>query len=218
MISRSYQIRRCLNPGCELRYPLLVGSPFGERCPHCRSETEEVAQHGFAPEPEQTPSVLHPPLDAFLDNVRSAWNVGSMFRTADGLGLSRLYLGGISPTPENPKVAKTSLGAEASVAWEYHPDGVQLARRLIDSGRSLWALECTPDAVPLTGIPGSSPEAGVVLVVGNENFGVDPDILSLCERKLCIPMEGRKRSLNAAVAFGVAVYGLRTALAGSKPG
>lgn len=198
-----------MNPACQLRYPLLKGSRYGERCPNCRGETQAVAEHRFQVEAEKRPEYANPPLEAFLDNIRSAWNVGSMFRTADGLGLQRIYLGGISPTPENGKVAKTALGAESAVAWEYQANGVELARRLLDAGHELWVLECTPQAVPLSELPAELPAAGIVLVVGNENFGVDPEILALCNRTIAIPMQGRKRSLNAAVAFGIAAYALR---------
>ncbi len=80
-------------------------------------------------------------LEALLDNVRSAWNVGAMFRTADGLGVGKLLLCGITPTPETKAVRKTALGAEESVAWEYARNALDLAALLKREGALLWALE-----------------------------------------------------------------------------
>ena len=88
-------------------------------------------------------------LEILLDNIRSAGNVGAIFRTADGLGVKSLHLAGITATPENPAVGKTSLGAERSVAWDYSPDAVVLAKKLVNAGVSLWALEIGPQAVEL---------------------------------------------------------------------
>ncbi len=154
----------------------------------------------------RTTDAASPYLEALLDNIRSAWNVGSMFRTADGLGIHRLHLCGMTPTPENPKVVKTSLGAERNVEWRQYNDGLQAARSLMEQGLHLWALEDCPQAESLVNVRLPPPEEQVVLVVGNEISGVDPEILSLCERVILIPMQGVKRSFNAAVAFGIAVY------------
>lgn len=143
---------------------------------------------------------------ALLDNIRSAWNVGAIFRSADGFGFSGLHLCGITPSPENEAVKKTSLGAENHLPWRYHPNSLLAAQELIQTGYTLFALELTEDAIPL-------PKTGkllekTVLVLGSEVCGVDPDILSLCARKLYIPMRGQKRSFNVAVAFAVAAYEL----------
>jgi len=147
-------------------------------------------------------------LAVLLDNIRSAWNVGSMFRAADGAGLRHLYLCGLSATPENEKVAKTALGSELAVPWSHHMDGVQLCRELKAAGYRIWALEGGDRAEDLyqMGIPKEQP---LLLVVGNELSGVDPGILAECERVVCLPMSGQKGSLNVAVAFGIAVYSLR---------
>lgn len=209
-----YQVRRCLREGCGLRYPVLEGQPFSQRCPGCRGSTELVLERSIDSENHPSPPAVKTtafpsaPLCALLDNIRSAGNVGSMFRTADGAGLQRFYLCGMTATPENPAVAKTSLGAHEHLPWSWHPDGVVAARSLVEEGCRLWALEEAPGATPLWDArlePDSKP---VILVVGNEVCGVDPDILELCERVLVIPMRGVKRSLNAAVAFGIAVYTL----------
>jgi tRNA G18 (ribose-2'-O)-methylase SpoU len=145
-------------------------------------------------------------LEAMLDNIRSAWNVGSMFRTADGLGIRRLHLCGLTPTPENAKVIKTSLGGERNVAWRYYRDGVAAATALVAQGYRLWALERHPGAQPLAGASRHLPGPPIVLVVGNEVCGVDPGILEQCERVVYIPMSGVKHSFNVAVAFGIAAH------------
>jgi tRNA G18 (ribose-2'-O)-methylase SpoU len=141
-------------------------------------------------------------LRGLLDNIRSVFNVGSIFRSADGGGFERLYLCGVTPTPANPKLSKTALGAERAVAWQAAPNAVELAERLIAEGKHLWALEETPGAESLLGAP--APPDGTVLVAGGEVTGIDPHLLRLCERTFKIPMYGSKRSLNVATAFGIA--------------
>jgi tRNA G18 (ribose-2'-O)-methylase SpoU len=161
-----------------------------------------------APPENQSPSLIHQParLEILLDNLRSTWNVGSMLRTADGAGVRRFYLCGITPTPEHPRVARTALGAEKTLTWSWHPNSLDLADQLIASGCALWALEEAPNARPITSTSLADDEQRIVLIVGNEIYGVDPGLLERCERILHIPMHGIKRSLNAAVAFGIAVY------------
>ncbi len=158
-----------------------------------------------------TPVPATPILHALLDNIRSAWNVGSMFRSADGAGIRQIHLGGITPTPENSAVAKTALGAERSIVWDYAPDGVARADQLIGQGYKLWALEQNPRACPIGEIALPAGNTALVLVVGNEVCGVDPGILELCEQIVYIPMAGTKRSLNVAVAFGIAAFTLARA-------
>jgi tRNA G18 (ribose-2'-O)-methylase SpoU len=140
-----------------------------------------------------------------LDNIRSIFNVGAIFRIADGVGLSQMHLCGITATPEHPKVVKTALGAEQSVPWQYHPNALDAAQALRAAGYQLWAIEGHPRAQPLSAVQ-AAPAEPIALLAGNEKAGVDPALLSLCDRILHIPMQGRKRSLNVAVAFGIAAY------------
>ncbi|MBN1666343.1 MAG: TrmH family RNA methyltransferase [Anaerolineales bacterium] len=145
-----------------------------------------------------------------MDNIRSGWNVGAMFRTADGLGGGRMHLCGITPTPEQPQVAKTALGAEKTVTWVYASNAVKHCQKLQQQGYVIWALEDTPEAEAIFGLQGEHLVCERrVLVVGNEVTGVDPAILALCERVLAIPMLGAKRSLNVAVAYGIALSALQ---------
>jgi 23S rRNA (guanosine2251-2'-O)-methyltransferase len=146
-------------------------------------------------------------LAVLLDNIRSAWNVGSILRSAEGFGFSHVYLCGITPTPENDTVQKTSLGAQDSVTWSYHKDALKLVSDLKKEGRRIVALEEEARAVEVSRI--GLPTYQTVLVLGNEVTGVDPEVLDLCDRIYYIPMHGQKRSFNVAIAFGIAAYALR---------
>ncbi len=213
MTASNYQIRICENPACGLRYPLVEGHPFGIRCPRCLGSTKVVLTRPLSPEPfwplnEPVPAPKKR-LHAILDNVRSAWNVGAIFRTADGLGIEKLYLCGITPTPNNEAVRKTALGAEETVQWEQALDAVKVAGRLKAEGVALWGLEQDERAVALGKTDSSTDikaDKRIVLVVGNEVTGIDPDLLNLCDRIIHIPMQGGKRSLNVEVAFAIAAW------------
>ena len=145
-----------------------------------------------------------------LDNIRSAWNVGSIFRSAEGFGFRHAYLCGITPTPENEAVTKTSLGAEEMITWSYHKDAVKLVQGLKKEGWKALALEDDKRAKELNSASTSvSPSAQrEVLIVGNEVTGVDPELLALCDEIFYIPMRGEKKSFNVAIAFGIAGYAL----------
>jgi tRNA G18 (ribose-2'-O)-methylase SpoU len=139
-----------------------------------------------------------------LDNVRSAWNVGSIFRTADGLGIQQLILGGLTPSPDQRQIAKTALGAEKVVNWISVPNSVVAIKEQKEKGLMIWALEENSKAVSLYQNPPLPASSSIILVVGNEIGGIDPDVLALSDRVVSIPMYGVKRSLNVAVAFGIA--------------
>jgi 23S rRNA (guanosine2251-2'-O)-methyltransferase len=154
-----------------------------------------------------------------VHNVRSSHNVGSLLRTADGLGVSKVYLSGYTPYPASsgdnrlPHIAmradsqikKTALGAEASVDWEYVPDVQSLLERLRKSGYTLAALEQTQTAIDLGAY--QAPKK-IVLAVGSEVNGLDEPLLELFDIHLQIPMHGRKESFNVAVAAAIALYSL----------
>jgi 23S rRNA (guanosine2251-2'-O)-methyltransferase len=212
----SYQIRRCENPECGLRYPLVENNPYGDRCPMCLGTTHLVLENITEDEPfsgEQ--SQISVPLEGLLDNIRSAWNVGSIFRTSDGIGLQRLHLCGITPTPEIESVVKTSLGAERFMPWTYSRDALQRVTSLKADGYQLWALEQDPRAVSIESISVLNERDPAVLIVGNEITGVNPELLDCCDRIIHLPMHGRKRSINVAVAFGIAVHYLSLKMAKS---
>jgi tRNA G18 (ribose-2'-O)-methylase SpoU len=144
-------------------------------------------------------------LHVLLDNIRSAWNVGSIFRAADGFGFRHAYLCGITPTPASSDVQKTALGAEELVEWSYHRNGVELVRDLRQQNYSILALEQTKDSISIElALSALQAKPVMVLVVGNEVAGIDPGILEISDCTCDIPMRGQKRSLNVAVAFAVA--------------
>ena len=210
MPNNTYQIRICNS--CGLRYPFISGHPFGTRCPLCNGETRVVLKRLLVTEPIRNPNsvALHEKAmkrAVILDNIRSAWNVGSIFRSADGFGFTHVYLCGITPTPENEAVSKTSLGAEDSVPWSYHKDAFKLANGLKKEGWKIFALEedARASEIQHTAMTGPCDSA---LVIGNEVTGVDPELLDLCDGIFYIPMRGEKKSFNVAVAFGIAAFAL----------
>jgi len=153
---------------------------------------------------ESRSKILH----VLLDNIRSAWNVGSILRTADGFGFTHAYLCGVTPTPENKDVQKTALGADEFVTWSHHLDAVKLVKGLKKEGWKIWALEEDERAKPISQI--GNPTYNTVLIVGSEVTGVDPELLDLADDIFYIPMRGQKRSFNVAVAFGVAAWALKS--------
>jgi 23S rRNA (guanosine2251-2'-O)-methyltransferase len=200
-----YQIRLCENPKCMLRYPVVEEQPVGQACPRCGADTQVVHTKKLVSEAAVQGEIpTHRRIYALLDNLRSAWNVGSIIRTAEGAGFAHLYLGGITPTPQSRKVLKTSLGAERSLSWSQHNNSLRQVERLKSQGYLIWALENVPGSVPIFETVKKLYDAPRVLVVGNEVCGIDPDILRQSDRLLAIPMQGLKKSLNVAVAFGIA--------------
>ena len=210
----AHRVFVCRNPDCGLRFPVHANDRFAGRCPRCgaavrcvastQAEQGEGAGQGLPPASVGLPCPLH----LLLDNWRSLFNVGSAFRTADGAGVMRLHLCGITATPENPRLAKTALQAEQSVAWDYAPDAVALAAALRAAGATLWALEMTGDAVSLFDAALPSQPEPVVLMLGNEVNGLDPGLLALADLVFFLPMHGHKRSLNVAIAASIATYWL----------
>jgi tRNA G18 (ribose-2'-O)-methylase SpoU len=205
-----FQVRQCQRPSCRFRFPVTDGRRSGERCPHCGYQAQLIShypQQDKAPSASSLPSV--PQVAGLLDNIRSVYNVGSILRTADGAGITHLYLCGITPSPDHPKIAKTALGAEQFVPWTQHRNSLDTALALQQQGCQLWAIEGYGRLEPLFTTPAPHEDAPIVLVVGNELAGVDPELLDQCQRILHIPMQGRKRSLNVATAFGIAAYFVR---------
>lgn len=154
---------------------------------------------------EGATGVERAPIFGLLDNVRSVWNVGSMFRTADAAGLGGLYLCGMTATPPRSDMEKTALGATETVPWDYWRDAAEAIAALRAKGVAIVALEQTADARPYDDFPCSFPAC---FVVGHEVRGVSRKVLDLADHRVEIPMAGVKRSLNVAVSFGVMAYRL----------
>lgn len=206
-----YVFLQCSDEKCRFRFPAPAVEAKAVFCPRCRSAVRQVGEAL-----RENPGVSAPPRDGrvlggLLDNIRSIHNVGSMFRSADGAGAAQLFLSGITATPQHPRLAKAALGAHETIPWAYYPSGIDAAVALREAGYQLWALERLPTAAAPSPSLALDPEQlpKVALVVGNEKAGVDPGILALCDAVLGLPMAGRKTSLNAAVAFGIALYWLR---------
>lgn len=210
MSTEYFLIRQCTNQKCKFRYPAPKNTGIGVNCPKCKSEAQIV--HEINLNHEEINEINHffsvNNLEVVLDNIRSTFNVGAILRSSDGVGLKKVYLCGITPSPMNPKVHKTSLGAEETVNYEVHPNALTLIKDLKNKGYVIWALEKTPISQPIFDYQISTSSPPTILVVGNEITGVDPDILNECSVHLHIPMAGIKKSLNVAIAFGIAIYSI----------
>ncbi len=209
MSTSSFEIRVCQS--CGLRYPLTEGHPFGIRCPHCLGETRVVLKKETSEEvisKKEEARAGKVVVAVLLDNIRSAWNVGSILRSADGFGFSHAYLCGITPTPEVNAVRKTALGAEDFVTWSHHKDAAKLVKGLKLEGWKVGALEEDQRAISISQFTNSQSPHPFVLVLGSEVTGVDPELLDLADQIYYIPMHGQKRSFNVANAFSIAAYAL----------
>lgn len=203
-----YYIRECENPQCSFRYPVTEITGNEHICPACHGQTRFIKRY-----PEQAPQspapVSRPKISLLLDNIRSVFNVGSIFRSADGCGLvEHIYLCGITPTPNHPKMAKTSLGAEKYIPWSYHLNALVLVKQLIADDCHFLALEATQQSVPLAQFSNELIPNHTILMVGNEVAGLDPDLLSLAKIHIHLPMYGIKESLNVAIAASILLYSL----------
>ena len=148
---------------------------------------------------------LRLPAAVLLDNVRSMYNVGAFFRVADGVGLQKVYLGGITAHPPKKAITKTALGAEESVAWQHEWDVMKIAEEVQRNGYELAAIETSREAVDLYEW---RPRFPVCVAFGNEVDGLNRDILEMADTHVRIPMLGQKSSLNVATAGGVVLYEL----------
>ena len=143
---------------------------------------------------ESLASLQRLPVTVVVDSVRSLYNVGSIFRTSDGVLLEKLILTGFTPTPPRKEIEKTALGATESVPWEYVRDPGEAIRGLKRGGLKAFCLELTDTMVPYHAI--RKPDFPLLLVIGNEITGVSKEALSECDLALEIPQFGIKQSLN----------------------
>jgi 23S rRNA (guanosine2251-2'-O)-methyltransferase len=208
MTEKHYTVLECTNPDCRFRFSNEVGAVVLENCPCCQSPLASRWTHySNSNRTLESRSNTHRKVVAVLDGIRSTLNVGSMFRTADGAGINHIYLCGLTATPDHPKLSKTGLGAEWSIPWSHHPNVLDLVSDLKRGGFFIAALEGCEDSIPLYALSSPLPDP-IALVVGNEVSGIDPAVLDLADARLFLPMAGYKRSLNVAVAFGIAAYTL----------
>lgn len=197
---------------CGLRFPLSPTEKRMQICPRCGSPLilAEVPYESFSV-PVKNSNTKHEKFVAVLDNIRSAYNVGSIFRTSDGAGLNKLFLCGITPTPDNFRVIKTSLGAENSLLWEHSWSVIETVERLLVDGYYIVSLEGGVSSVNLfEALPLIKKQSKpIAMIVGNEVSGIDPEAVKKSSLCVYIPMEGIKESLNVATAFGIASYLIR---------
>jgi 23S rRNA (guanosine2251-2'-O)-methyltransferase len=137
-------------------------------------------------------------------DIRSLHNVGAIFRSADAFSVEKLYLTGYTETPPRKEIAKVALGGQDRVAWEKRDDALALVNELKGKGLKVFALDNREGAVNIRSIKGGD----VALVLGNEVEGVPDALLKACDGTVEILMPGAKRSLNVAVAAGIALFAL----------
>lgn len=147
------------------------------------------------------------PFVVVLNNIRSLYNVGSIFRTADGAGVEKIFTCGITGHPPNNQISKTALGAEAQVSTEHHEDAFKLVKQLKRDGYQIILLEQIKGSISHEDF---KPTEKICLVLGNEIEGVSASLVELCDQAVEIEMTGLKNSLNVSVAFGVIAYHIRS--------
>lgn len=154
---------------------------------------------------EEYASVEKLPVVVVLDNVRSAQNVGSFFRTADAFGIEHIALCGISSTPPNREIHKTALGSEQSVAWSYYDTTLECVAKLREEGYRIIAVEQIEGSTMLNNFVAES-GAKYALIFGNEVEGVDQAVVDVVDGAIEIPQVGIKHSLNVSVSAGVLMW------------
>jgi tRNA G18 (ribose-2'-O)-methylase SpoU len=151
-------------------------------------------------------------VQAILHNIRSVHNVGSIFRTADGLGVDKLYLTGYTPKPidrfgrKRQRFSKVALGAEKALEWEKKESVINLITNIQDSGGHVIACEPTDEAVDINDFSAATDD--MCLVFGNEVDGLEGNVIAESDHVVKITMKGKKSSLNVAVSFGILIHSI----------
>ena len=221
-------LTRCPNPGCQYEFE-VPENKAGKNgpCPRCgqvitfrplalileverRHKRRGTAFQAVNEHGQDARATL---FSAALEDIRSLWNVGSIFRSADGAGFTTLYLCGITGCPPEKAIAKTSLGAENHLRWEHHANALHILPQLAARGVQIVALEQTGNSIPLRqALASKALRTPLCLVVGNEVAGLSAEALVNAALVCHLPMRGSKSSLNVAVAFGIAAYQIREEL------
>ncbi len=155
------------------------------------------------------------PITLVLEDIRSLYNVGSIFRSADAFRVERLLLTGYTPQPPRKEISKTALGADTTVPWSYEAITTDAIAQLKANGVHVFAVELAELSLPLSAVTSmllASPQVRIALVLGNELTGVSAPVMGLCEGAVEIPMFGTKHSLNVAVAAGIVLHALVASL------
>ena len=203
-------VLECTNKDCKFRYPSEEDNLSVYYCPKCgeKALVAERINPGLITKYDSSQFSMEFNLILVLDNIRSAYNVGSIVRTCEGLGVKHVILCGITPTLLSSRVHKTALGACNSVKWLYQRNGVDFIQKMRSLNYQTIALENTRGSMNILDLKRSDLSERISLVIGNEKTGVDPGILKISDLILSIPMVGQKESLNVSVAAGIATFHL----------
>lgn len=207
---------RCPYPSCHLVFSPPQAARVA-RCPGCDRSVSVRPLDVILEIDRKAQQIAHPlkaldtgkfQLMGMLDDIRSLWNVGSIFRSADGAGFDALFLCGITGTPPRKEIAKTSLGAEDHIEWYFAPTPAALIPVLKQQGIFIVGLEYLRDrSVDLKeAIDTGKLTLPLCLCAGNEVTGLSAETIDQCDLICHLPMRGFKESLNVAVAFGIAAY------------
>jgi 23S rRNA (guanosine2251-2'-O)-methyltransferase len=211
----------CPYPDCKIVYQAKTPEKptlFNETCPNCkrlgRVKPLEIIDKLKAKE-EKTKKAPDKDLllaksgqfQVLLEDIRSLWNVGSVFRTADAVNVSNLFLCGITGCPPRQEISKTALGAEEDIPWTYMYQTLDAVNLLKAAGVTILGLERNSDSVNLLKLLTEKQlQKPLCLAIGNEVAGLSPELLQSCDYVCDLPMKGKKESLNVASAFAVAAY------------
>jgi tRNA G18 (ribose-2'-O)-methylase SpoU len=149
------------------------------------------------------------PITVMLQNIRSMWNVGAIFRTCDAARVQEIIITGYTAAPPRKEIDKTALGATEWVSWKYIQSPLEAIAQLKSENFTVAALEITHASIPYDSL--TKANFPLCLIVGNEVTGIDDDVLAACDMALEIPQFGVKHSLNAAVSAGIAIFELAKA-------
>lgn len=156
--------------------------------------------------PEEFRMAKKLPIIVVLDNVRSAYNVGSFFRTADAFAAEAIYLCGITCCPPHKEIEKTALGADKTVAWKYFKNTSEAVNEVKARGYKVYAVEQVEGSILLNQLSVICEYPFLALIFGHEVNGVQQEIIDMCDGCIEIPQEGTKHSLNVAVSAGVVLW------------
>lgn len=209
MAANKLAILTCMNPSCRFRFH-TEKTAQKHNCPKCGAAMQ--SQHiiiDTTPSQEPFSTIKNYPMEILLDNIRSAYNVGAILRSADGVGVTHAHICGITPPPIHPKVQKTGLFDSECIPWTQHWNAVEAVTEAKTRGAFICCLETQEGSLPLFSIGKDTFRFPVLLVAGNEVSGVDPGILEISDLVIHIPMFGSKNSLNVSSAFSIAAYFIR---------
>ena len=210
-MSSNVYFMQCDQKECRFRFPLDLDQFEGKVCPLCGGKLSKDVPRLAQWQPDWVNAQL-PEVCLVLDNIRSAHNLGSILRTAEGAGVSGLYLCGLTPSPDkNPDIAKTALGSEKRLTWQWQSNALRCCEHLKEKGFQIVCIEAARQAKSIFSETLQYNTSKIALVLGSEPAGVDPAIIELADEVVYIPMSGEKSSLNVSVACGIALYSVISA-------